>query len=98
MKRAYLLKSFAILTSFCFLLTINTQNAQQQSSQDSLQFKSLRILELGKTVNNGCGDFGTNQYQPNIAHDSKGNYLITWVDNRAGKLDIRAQLFDKSDA
>lgn len=88
---------FAVITTI-FVLTSNISLlAFQQISVDSLKFKQLRIIEQGKTVNTGCGDFGTVQYQPNIAHDSKGNYLITWVDNRAGKLDVRAQLFDKND-
>lgn len=90
-------KSLFILTSICLLLAINKQVAQQPVNQDSLKFKQLRIIEQGKTVNTGCGDFGTNQYQPNIAHDSKGNYLITWVDNRAGKNQIYAQLYNDKD-
>jgi len=97
MKKNYLLLQLLLFASISLLLSINTQYAQQNSIRDSLQFKSLRILEQGKTVNNGCGDFGTNQYQPNIVHDSEGNYLIVWVDNRAGKLDVIAQLFDKND-
>ncbi len=93
----YQFRSLLILTVICLLLAISTQSAQQQTIQDSLQFKSLRILEQGKTINNGCGDFGTNQYQPNIAHDNEGNYLIVWVDNRAGKNQIYAQLYNDKD-
>ncbi len=79
--------------------TINTNNLPKlnKKNDDTLDYKTFSIIKEDFLLNNGCGDYGSNQYYANIARDEDGGYLCVWIDDKSGLQEINAQLFDKND-
>ena len=71
-----------------------TSSRVGKTSSDTLQYKPLQIIKGEFAVNSGCGTYGTDQHQINIASDTAGNFLCVWIDERTGLRQVDAQLFD----
>jgi hypothetical protein len=54
----------------------------------------LPTIKPELVVNSGCGLYGADQHQINIASDPRGGFLCAWNDDRAGDRQVNAQLFD----
>jgi len=63
---------------------------------DTLQYKSFTKIKEDFVVNSGCGSYGADQHQINIASDPRGGFLCAWNDDRAGDRQVNAQLFDNN--
>src|SRR5450759_4255751 len=63
---------------------------------DTLQYKSFTKIKGDFVVNSGCGSYGADQHQINIASDPRGGFLCAWNDDRAGDRQVNAQLFDNN--
>jgi hypothetical protein len=62
---------------------------------DTLQYKPLTRIKDDFVVNSGCGGFGADQHQINIASDDHGNMLCVWIEERTGFREVNGQIFDR---
>jgi hypothetical protein len=79
---------------------INTnQNLHKlkKTAYDTLAYKSFTKSKEDFNLINGCGNYGSDQSNINMACDDNGSYLCTWLDDRSGMREIDAQLFDAND-
>ncbi len=79
---------------------INPDHSQASAYEPMLVQDTLELLPWLKQdfmINELAGDYGCEQWYPNIASDSSGNYAIAWNDQRNGRADIYVQFFNNRD-
>jgi hypothetical protein len=67
-----------------------------KTQYDTLHYRTLTTITPDFAVNSGCGSYGADQHQINIASNPHGGFLCAWNDDRAGDRQVNAQLFDNS--
>ncbi|MGA7161404.1 MAG: T9SS type A sorting domain-containing protein [Bacteroidota bacterium] len=76
------------------LLSQKSGQVLSKTKFDTLQYHSFVKIKQDFVVNTGCGEYGSDQHQINIASDSVGGFMCAWNDDRAGDRQVNAQLFD----
>ncbi len=68
-----------------------------KSVEDTLNYKTFDKAVEDFNIINGCGNYDSDQSNPNVAGTDDGYYLCVWEDRRTGSIEIDGQLFDSLD-
>ncbi len=74
----------------------NSEEHFSKANIDTVDYKTLEKLKQDFVINKGCGDYGADQQNINIAKGGSGYFLTVWNDSRTGDKQVDGQLFDES--
>jgi len=80
-------------------LVTNSQNHLnlKKTSYDTLSYSTFKKTINDFDVIKGCGSFGSDQTNVNIARSNDGGYMCVWEDHSSGYIEIVGQLFSAND-
>ena len=79
---------------------LNTKHAFQKFNKttiDTFSYDSFKKIKNDFDLIKGCGNYDADQRAVNVAMNSDGSYMCTWMDLRTGYIEIDAQLFNAND-
>ena len=68
-----------------------------KTNNDTLSYTTFKKNINDFDVINGCGSFGADQSNVNIARSDDGGYMCVWEDHTSGYIEIIGQLFNSND-
>ncbi len=67
-----------------------------KNQYDTLKYQALEKISDDVLVNTDCGEYGSNQFNTDVAKTDLGGGMAIWLDERTGLRRIDAQLLDSS--
>jgi len=77
--------------------TNRTLTTLNKTAVDTFSYGSFKKIKSNFDLIKGCGNYDADQGAIDIAVNSDGSYMCTWMDLRTGYIEIDAQLFNSSD-